>query len=125
MKIESARLLLDRYILACEVRDVDGIVDCFDPTAVVSDPLCESIAGKQAIAAYFRGLYEGLASLRLSVGDLYCKGDEVACHWIGYAVRTDQQEFKYQGIDVFKLTAEPAILRLTAYWDPATFPGLV
>ena len=115
--------LLARYISACEALDIDKIVECFDKDAIVSDPICATIKGRKAIAQYFQGLYEGLSSLKLCVGPAFYNGSDVACYWSGGAVRADGQEFQYQGIDVFKTTALPAISQMVAYWDPSAFAG--
>lgn len=117
----SAEALLGRYLAACESRNVAAITACFAPRAVVIDPTSPAIRGRQRIAAYFRGLYDDLQSLRLTASPLYWQGDEAACHWQGTAQRQTGEVIAYQGIDVFRLAGPPLIARMQAFWDPKDF----
>jgi ketosteroid isomerase-like protein len=120
----ASEALLSRYIAACESRDPAGIVACFAPRATVIDPTSPAIRGRRQIGAYFRGLYDDLASLRLTVSPLYWQGGEVACRWQGTAQRRGGGVIAYEGIDVFRLSQAPLITRMQAFWDPKDFtPG--
>ena len=118
---QQAEALLARYLAACESRDVDLIVACFAPHAVVQDPTSPRTRGRRQIGAYFRTLYDDLAALSLQTSPLYWQAGAIACRWQGEARRHSGEIIRYEGIDVFHLTAEPLISRMQAFWDPKDF----
>jgi len=117
----AAEVLLSRYIAACQCLELDAIVGCFAPRAVVIDPTAPRICGRGPIKAYFRLLYQDLGSLRLTTSPLYWQGAEIACRWQGIARRKDGEVIAYEGIDVFRLGPGPLISRMQAFWDPKDF----
>jgi len=117
----AAEALLTRYLAACETRDLDIIVACFAPRAVVIDPTSPRALGRAQIRTYFGALYDDLAALRLTTSPLYWQGDEIACRWQGVADRKDGRVIEYEGIDIFRLTGAPLISRMQAFWDPKDF----
>ena len=117
----AAEDLLTRYLAACEALDLDIITSCFAPRAVIIDPTSPHARGRLQIGAYFKALYDDLASLRLTTSPLYWQGAEIACRWQGVAERKDGKVIKYEGVDVFRLTEAPLISRMQAFWDPKDF----
>ena len=120
----AAEALLTRYLAACETLDLDLITSCFATRAVVIDPTSPGARGRKQISAYFGSLYDELASLRLTTSPLYWQGAEIACRWQGVAQRKDGKVIEYEGVDVFRLTKAPLILRMQAFWDPKDFVDL-
>jgi len=115
---------LNRYLAACESRNVDAIAECFAENAIVEDPTSDRIVGLDSIRGYFRSLYDGLASLTLSTDGLYWRGNGAACLWRGHAVRDDGTVINYEGIDVLVLDKNLKITQMSAYWDPKEFTNL-
>jgi hypothetical protein len=112
---------LNHYLAACESRNVAVIAECFSANAIIEDPTSDRVVGLDSIRGYFRGLYEGLASLRLSTDGLYWRGNAAACLWRGHAVRYDGTVVNYEGIDVLVLDKDLKIAQMSAYWDPKEF----
>ncbi len=117
----AAEALLTRYLAACQTLDLDIITACFAPRAVVMDPTSPGARGRAQIRTYFGALYNDLANLRLVTSPLYWQGAEIACQWKGVAQRKDGLVIEYEGIDVFRLTKAPLIIRMQAFWDPKDF----
>ena len=120
----AAEALLTRYLAACETLDLDIITGCFAPRAIVIDPTSPRARGRKQISAYFKSLYDELASLRLTTSPLYWQGAEIACRWQGVAQRRDGGMIEYEGVDVFRLNEVPLISRMQAFWDPKDFLDL-
>ena len=120
----AAEALLTRYLAACETLDLDIITGCFAPRAIVIDPTSPRARGRKQISAYFKSLYDELASLRLTTSPLYWQGAEIACRWQGVAQRRDGGMIEYEGVDVFRLNDVPLISRMQAFWDPKDFLDL-
>lgn len=118
---DTAETLLSRYISACQNLDIEKILACFAPNAVVIDPTSPTIRGRTRIKSYFLALYDDLRSLKLTTSPLYWQGDEIACRWQGTAQRKDGKMIEYEGVDVFRLTSAPLISRMQAFWDPKDF----
>jgi ketosteroid isomerase-like protein len=117
----AAESLLTRYLAACQTLDLDIIVACFAPRAVVIDPTSPIVRGRAQVKRYFASIYDDLAALRLTTSPLYWQGDEIACRWQGVAQRKDGKVIEYEGVDVFRLTSVPLISRMQAFWDPKDF----
>lgn len=117
----AAESLLTRYLAACQTLDLDIIVACFAPRAVVIDPTSPMVRGRAQVKRYFAAIYDDLAALRLTTSPLYWQGDEIACRWQGVAKRKDGNVIEYEGVDVFRLTSVPLISRMQAFWDPKDF----
>jgi ketosteroid isomerase-like protein len=117
----AAESLLTRYLAACQTLDLDIIVACFAPRAVVIDPTSPIVRGRAQVKQYFGAIYDDLSALRLTTSPLYWQGDEIACRWQGVAQRKDGKVIEYEGVDVFRLTSAPLISRMQAFWDPKDF----
>ncbi len=113
--------LLQRYLRACESRDVARIANCFASDAVIEDPLNTCIQGRAEIEAYFHSLYDDLVALELTTSPIYWCRNTAACRWEGCAKRRDGTAITYEGVDVFVIDDTLRIARMSAYWDPKDF----
>jgi len=114
--------MLQRYLAACERRDIQDIAACFAPDAVIRDPLGEQ-AGLANIRAYFESIYADLASLAFQTGPVSWCGASCAVSWKGQAQRHDGTQLIYEGIDVFTFDDDHRIAKLWAFWIPDDLLG--
>jgi hypothetical protein len=73
----AAESLLTRYLAACQTLDLDIIVACFAPRAVVIDPTSPIVRGRAQVKRYFASIYDDLAALRLTTSPLYWRRDRL------------------------------------------------
>jgi hypothetical protein len=113
---------LEAYLSACQRLDVDAIIESFAANAVIIDPLGR-YEGRQAVLAYFQGLYAGLSALHFKLGRLYWCASTCAFAWQARARRSGGAESNYEGIDAISFTADGYIAELRAFWSPAGLIG--
>lgn len=109
--------ILQRYLAACERRDIADVTACFASDATILDPLGEQI-GTAAIRDYFQRIYADLAALSFETGPISWCDSSCAVSWKGQAWRHDGTSLTYQGVDVFTFDQDAWIAKLWAFWLP-------
>jgi hypothetical protein len=113
-----ATAMLQLYLSACESRDLERIVDCFSPTALIRDPANEWIKGRDAVRRYFSNIYNDLSALSFHCSPVYWCGNSASVRWEGCATRKNGTTLTYEGIDVFTFGGTGSIDEMWAFWTP-------
>lgn len=108
---------LNRYLAACEARDVVAISACFATNSRICDPTGE-FDGIDAVREYFGTIYADLAKLSFETRSVFWCKASCAVEWEGQAIRHTGTKLTYRGIDVFTFTEKAQIALLWAFWTP-------
>jgi hypothetical protein len=113
---------LTLFLQACETREPDAILACFERGARMVDPL-GTYEGHKAIRGYFEAIYKELASLSFETGPVCWNGTSCAVSWKGGGRRHDGSAVSYQGVDVFSFGRGRRLTTLWAFWAPEELLG--
>jgi len=114
----TIRATIDRYLSSHSAGDIDGVVACFAPDAVVEDPIgTQRHHGSDELRAFFSGTHELCDSMRLDLtGPVRVVGRNVAFPMMAVS-KIGEMTMEIDIIDVMVFDDEGRIAEMYAYWD--------
>lgn len=111
MTTETMQAIVNRYIQAFELADLDIIREIFAEDAMVEDPVgSEPKRGMEEITAFYQQGFQSGAKLRLT------QPIRVAGNSVAFAFEVVIGDMIISPIDVFEINASGKVQSMKAYW---------
>ena len=100
--------------------DVEGILELFEPDAVIEDPVGTGpVAGHDALRAYYRNIVDNYRS-RIETGEPRGRHEAAFVALpIVVSATIDGKTSAVNSVDVFEINDARRITRMWAYWGPS------
>ncbi|ETK34029.1 ester cyclase [Microbispora sp. ATCC PTA-5024] len=112
--------VVDRLVDAMNAHDLDAVMRCYRPDAVLVGPEMES-ADPEEIASYFLQMWQGFPDLHVTLWEKLADGDSVAVELL--ATGTNTGPYLVVGGDVLEATGR--IVHTRCSWFFTVADGLV
>ncbi|MGW2161661.1 ester cyclase [Nonomuraea sp. NPDC001699] len=106
--------IVDRLLGAANVHDVEAVLRCYAPDAVVVSPEMEA-GNPEEIASYFTQIWDGFPDLRFTLWDTVAMGDTIATELT--ATGTHTGPYLTVGGEVLAATGRQITVRACWFWD--------
>jgi SnoaL-like polyketide cyclase. len=107
-RIPATRTVVDRLMDATRRRDLDGLVDCFDPDVVSDTPAhpARSFRGRESVRENWTQILRGVPDLHQEL--LGFSGDDrrAWCEWAWDGTRADGTPFGMRGVTIFDVAGD-------------------
>jgi steroid delta-isomerase len=108
------------YFLAIRAMDAEAFANTFAEDGTTYDPVgAPGITGRAAIREFLQNICQNFKSVGLTEDFVFVAGNGAAVKWTGQGVSAGGKDVRFEGVDVFEVTADGKIQTLRAYWNPA------
>jgi ketosteroid isomerase-like protein len=112
--------LVDEYLAALEVGDVERVLALFAPDGIVYSPLYGSVPARQ----FYPKLFADTAESRLTLRRVFRDDREAVAFWFDFAwVLADGTSALFTVVDIAELTDDGLIASLHIVYDTAPIRG--
>lgn len=117
---------ISAYFEATRRMDKAAWVACFAADGASHDPVgAPPHVGHAALGAFFDGITAACESIALWEDLVSGAGDEVAVTWTMAGRARNGKQFRFRGVDVFRIDERGKIRELRAYWPAGELVALL
>jgi steroid Delta-isomerase len=120
---EHIKQVLQDYVDAMSVADVDAVMSIYAKNAVVEDPVgSEAYVGHDAIRAFYQGSAGAVAKMVLE-GNVRVAQNWGACAMLAYPAGMEDS-LVIETLDVMEFDEDGKVISMRAYWGESTARAL-
>lgn len=116
--MESPREVAESYWAAECRRDLDAVLDHYQPDAVVRPPSGAPLVGREQIATFYRDEMRDYPGLEVEIVHEVRKGAEASLEWEAVLVDHSGRRHPFRGVNVVRVR-DGKFESVRAYFDPA------
>ncbi|MGH2458098.1 MAG: nuclear transport factor 2 family protein [Chloroflexota bacterium] len=119
------QLIIEQYYRAINAKNIDAIVDVFEPDGTFQYPESPPIRGREEIRRAEERILAPIDEMTLTPDQMFIVGDRAAVKFTMRVKAKNGRSATMEGIDTFQINPDGKIQSVSVYYDASALAGLV
>lgn len=122
---QTVELTIERYYRAINAKNVDAIVDVFEPDGTFQYPESSPIRGREEIRRAEERILAPIGEITLTPDQTFIIGNRAAVKFTMQAKAKNGRSATMEGIDTFQIYPDGKIQSVSVYYDATALSALL